>query len=181
MHYSFPIKIIIGLGNPGPAYYKQRHNIGFRIVNALAEKYNGIWKLQGNMEVARLIINDIETLLIKPQTFMNNSGAVLSTLLRHGVKVENLLIVHDELEKPFGAITLKLGGSHKGHNGLRSIIGFCGDKFLRLRFGVGRPAHKEAVPIYVLAPFEQAEEEVGALIDQSVMMIEGLFAQRLPL
>jgi peptidyl-tRNA hydrolase, PTH1 family len=136
------IKIIIGLGNPGKQYHHNRHNIGFLILDALAEKHNAAWQKKTDRETAEIEVDGEKILLVKPQTFMNNSGKVVPSLLKQGIKAENLLVVHDELEKPFGKIELKTGGSHKGHNGLRSIIEFCGADFHRLRFGIGRPERK---------------------------------------
>ena len=166
------IKAIIGLGNPGKKYSRNRHNIGFRIVDALVEKYQGSWHTVNEMETATVRINDHEVYVIKPQTFMNDSGRVLSWLTKKGVKSDQILVVHDELEKEFGKILLRFGGSHKGHNGLRSIMGVIGADFWRLKFGIGRPANKEDVPNYVLADFVQAEEQrVAGMIDQAVGLI----------
>ena len=168
------IKVIIGLGNPGPRFTYTRHNIGFRILDALAEKYNVSWKVKDNYESTEIEINAKRILLLKPQTFMNSSGNVVPMLTKQGIKIENILIVHDELEKPFGKVELKTGGSHKGHNGLRSIIEKCGADFHRLRFGIGRPEHKEDVPDYVLSNFKENDSDVALMIDKSVEMIEKL-------
>jgi PTH1 family peptidyl-tRNA hydrolase len=170
------IKAIIGLGNPGLNYYYQRHTIGFRVVDALAEKFGGYWKTKGNMDVAVININNHETLLIKPLTFMNSSGQIVPQLQRQGIKSENMLVVHDELELPFGQIKLKFGGSHRGHNGLRSIITVGGDQFWRMRIGINRPAQKEEVPDYVLQPFSEKKELVDGVIQDAMLMIEQLFA-----
>jgi peptidyl-tRNA hydrolase, PTH1 family len=168
------IKAIIGLGNPGRRFDHTRHNIGFAIVDALAEKYHGSWDKKGNLEQARIIINDQPLLLIKPQTFMNNSGEIFPDLIKQGIKTENVLIIHDELEKPFGKIAIKEGGSHRGHNGLRSIIEHIGKDFKRLRFGIGRPERKEDVSDYVLQRFNPNEmAQIEGLIKQAIEMIEG--------
>src|SRR5436189_6443097 len=97
-----PIKIIIDLGNPGKQYQYTRHNAGFLVIDELAEKHNAHWEQKKDMEVAEIVINDEKILLIKPQTFMNNSGKVIPLLLKQGIRVENLLVIHDELEKAFG-------------------------------------------------------------------------------
>ena len=149
------IKVIIGLGNPGHKYYYNRHNIGFRIIDLLAEKYSAFWQEKSDMELADAIIEDKKILLIKPKTFMNNSGQVIPSLLKKGIKPENILVIHDEIELPLGKIKEKFGGSAKGHNGLRSIIAACGEDFYRLRFGVGRPEDKDLVSDYVLQNFEE--------------------------
>lgn len=168
---SSPIKAIIGLGNPGQKFHLNRHNIGFLILDALAEKYHASWHKKPDRETAEITINDNPILLIKPQTFMNDSGKVIPSLIKQGIKAENILVIHDELEKPFGKIEFKTGGSHKGHNGLRSIIASSGAEFHRLRFGIGRPENKEDVADYVLSNFSR-NENIQPLIDQAVDMIE---------
>ena len=166
-----PILAIIGLGNPGRQYQHNRHNIGFQVVDALADHFGAAWKSRDHMEVAEATVNDRKIYLIKPQTFMNSSGKVIPFLTKQGIKSENILVVHDELELPFGELRFKMGGSHKGHNGLKSIIGICGDMFARLRFGIGRPEQRERVPDYVLENFSENKEMVEELIQKAVEMI----------
>lgn len=173
------IKAIIGLGNPGPKYYYTRHNIGFRILDELAKAYNLSWQTKDNMEIANLVFDGQKIILIKPQTFMNDSGRVIPGLLKQGIKAENILVVHDELEQPFGAVKLRLGGSARGHNGLKSIISVCGDQFARLRFGIGRPAIKEDVPNYVLEKFKENSADLENHIQQAVQVIEQLLKKSL--
>ena len=165
------IKAIIGLGNPTDKHYYQRHNIGFRILDHLADMYNGVWQEKNEQISATIIIKDQKIILIKPTTFMNNSGRVIPALAKQGIKAENILVVHDELELPFGTVKIKIGGSHKGHNGLRSIMGACGPDFVRIRAGIGRPVHKDNVPDYVLQPFSEPEPAVNTLIDQATDLI----------
>jgi PTH1 family peptidyl-tRNA hydrolase len=165
------IKAIVGLGNPGPAYCNTRHNIGFLIVDALADQQYGSWQKKENMELCSVTINDQKILLIKPQTFMNSSGQVLSYLKKQGVEQENILVVHDELELPFGQIKLKFDGSAKGHNGLKSIIAHGGSNFLRLRFGIDRPADRNDVPDYVLAKFKEQQSLIDEKIDEACQII----------
>ncbi len=169
-------KIIIGLGNPGPQYYYTRHNIGFRILDALAEKYGASWKTKGKMECAEISIGTHSVLLVKPQTFMNSSGTVVPALLKNNGTPADILVVHDELEKKFGILGIKQGGSHRGHNGVRSIIEAIGPDFFRLRFGIDRPQNKDDVPEYVLRPFSESPEEIGECIAQAVAMIEQLYS-----
>lgn len=170
---SNTIKIIIGLGNPGTKYHHNRHNIGFLVLDALAQNYHATWNKKTDRQTAEIDIDGKKIALIKPQTFMNSSGNVIPSLLKQGLKAENVLVVHDELEKPFGKIELKSGGSHRGHNGLRSIMGMCGADFMRLRFGIGRPENKEDVPDYVLSNFSQ-HENVEELVNEAVQAIENL-------
>ncbi|MGZ6255071.1 MAG: aminoacyl-tRNA hydrolase [Candidatus Chromulinivorax sp.] len=166
------IKAIIGLGNPGPMYTKTRHNIGFLIVDALADQHAGIWQKKENMELCTIIINNKKIVLIKPQTFMNNSGQVLGYLKKQGIAQENILVAHDELELFFGQIKLKFDGSAKGHNGLKSIIAHGGANFLRLRFGIDRPVDKNEVPDYVLAKFTEKENLIDDKINEACTIIE---------
>ena len=170
------IKAIIGLGNPGEKYYYTHHNIGFRVLDQLAQNHGTTWQEKKVIEISTIVKNNKNILLIKPQTFMNNSGAIIPALTKQGIKPENILVVHDELEKPFGALSIKFDGSHRGHNGLRSIITACGPHFYRLRFGIGRPEQKEDVPDYVLKKFSQPALEVEHCIDQAVKMIEEIWA-----
>ena len=160
------IKAIIGLGNPGPKFEHTRHNIGFKSLDLLAKKYAAEWKKEGNKEICEILIHGKPILLIKPQTFMNNSGEIMPYLTKKGIKPEEILVVHDELELPFGSIKTKLGGSAKGHNGLKSIITYIGDLFHRLRIGIGRPENREAVAEYVLSKFIEVDEQLGPLLDE---------------
>ena len=174
-----PITVIIGLGNPGKQYYYTRHSIGFRVVDELARKYDGIWKSKKEMEIAEVVIHGKKIMLVKPETFMNDSGKVIPFLRKQGINPENILVVHDELEKPFGTLAFKIGGSHRGHNGLRSIIAVCGPDFARLRFGIGRPESRDEVGDYVLQNFAQNPEAVEQGIDQAVTMIEQSLIEQL--
>ncbi len=166
------IKVIIGLGNPGPAYVYTRHNIGFRVVDALVDEVHGSWKKRDNAEVAQVVLEGMSFIVIKPQTFMNSSGAIWPWLAKQGIKPEEVLVVHDELELPFGKVALKLGGSAKGHNGLKSLISYAGDQFYRMRCGIGRPEQREDVPDYVLAKFNEKPELVDALLVQAIVHIK---------
>ena len=167
------IKAIIGLGNPGPRFSRNHHNIGFMILDELANLHHGMWTNHDNFESTKVNINDNEILLIKPQTFMNNSGEVTPYLKKKGIKPEEILVVHDELELPYGKIATKFGGSAKGHNGLKSIIAHMSDQFWRLRFGIGRPSNREDVPDYVLENFR--EPDLDSKIDAAVKMISSFY------
>jgi len=169
-------RVIIGLGNPGPKYSFNRHNIGFLVLDMLSDRHEGSWQKKEFMEISSIRINEQKVFLVKPQTFMNNSGKVIPFLNKQGIKAEDILVVHDELEYPFGKIKIRFGGSARGHNGLRSIIQHCGKDFYRLRFGIGRPEKKEMVGSYVLQNFSEPTKEVESMIEQSVEMIEELFA-----
>lgn len=166
------IKAIIGLGNPGHQYRNNRHNIGFKVLDVLAERHNASWTEKPLMYSAEIQLNNQKVILVKPQTFMNSSGQVISFLQKKGINAENIMVVHDELEKPFGSIAIRQGGSHRGHNGLRSIIAACGQNFWRIRFGVGRPENKDDVADYVLSNFTESPSEIERLIDETLVFIE---------
>lgn len=168
------IKAIVGLGNPGSTYSYTPHNIGFLIVEQLAQQHNVSWTTDHNMEIATAIINDKKILLIKPQTYMNNSGEILKYLNKRGIRQENLLVIHDEIDFPFGKVTVKIDGSARGHNGLRSLISHGGQNFTRIRCGVGRPDNPEDVGDFVTSRFIQTPHEVDELIKKSIQIIEPL-------
>ena len=148
------------------------------MLDALADAYGAQWQSKEFMEIATFNSNGKKILLVKPQTFMNDSGKVIPFLNKQGIKPENILVVHDELEKPFGHISNAFGGSARGHNGLRSIIETCGKEFTRLRFGIGRPENKEDVGQYVLSNFSESQVEVEQLIDQAVQETEQLITPK---
>lgn len=175
---ALEIKAIVGLGNPGPAYCKTRHNIGFLILDQLADEYQGLWQTKNKMETCSILINDQKIVLVKPMTFMNDSGKVLSDLAKQGIKQDNLLVVHDELELPFGAIKFKFDGSAKGHNGLKSMMALGGSNFLRLRFGVDRPADRQDVPNYVLAKFKEPQDLIDQKIQEAIAEIVNLISKQ---
>lgn len=166
------IKAIIGLGNPGAKYQNTRHNIGFKVLDALAEQQGATWQEKPLMLIAQVQLYNQTVLLIKPQTFMNSSGQVIPLLQKKGIEAENILVVHDELEKPFGTVAVRQGGSHRGHNGLRSIIGSCGPDFWRIRVGIGRPDDAKEVPDYVLSLFKEPASLVDQMIVSAVDLIK---------
>jgi len=166
------IKAVIGLGNPGKKYYTTRHSIGFRILDALAQRNGVSWKEKDNMELTEINVDGKNILLIKPQTFMNDSGKVIPFLLKKGITPENIVVVHDELEMPFGKMKIKKGGSARGHNGLRSIIDVIGKDFYRLSFGIARPEKREDVADYVLRDFAEHADIVEEFIEEAVDMLQ---------
>ena len=107
-------------------------------------------------------------------TYMNDSGKVLAYLAKQGIQQENILVVHDELELPFGVLKLKFDGSAKGHNGLKSIMALGGSNFLRLRFGIDRPADRNEVPDYVLSKFRETKNQIDEKIDLALQLISEL-------
>ena len=159
------IRLIVGLGNPGEKYAKTRHNAGFWFVDELARRHGAVFRTEAKHqgEVARLRLpldaGATEIWLLKPGTYMNKSGAAIASL-GHFYKVTpaETLVAHDELDLPVGAVRLKLGGGHGGHNGLRDTIAAIGADFWRLRLGIGHPGHKDLVLDYVLQRGTAADE-----------------------
>lgn len=166
---------IIGLGNPGQQYSRTRHNIGFMVLDVLAEQYGASWQSKTDMEIAKITINGNAVLLIKPQTYMNDSGRIVPQLRKQGIAVQDTLVIHDELEKPFGTIALRIGGSARGHNGLRSLIAAWGENFARLRFGISRPEEKSQVGHYVLENFKESPDQMQRMVEQSIDAIIALY------
>jgi PTH1 family peptidyl-tRNA hydrolase len=150
----FDIKLVVGLGNPGPKYSETRHNAGFWFVEDLASQYRARFlpekKFHG--EVARINIEGNDIWLLKPETFMNRSGlSVVSLASFYKIAPQDILVAHDEIDLKAGTARLKSGGGHGGHNGLRDIISHLGTKdFQRLRIGVDHPGSKDMVVDYVL-------------------------------
>jgi len=164
-------KAIVGLGNPGQQFLKTRHNAGFLVVNALAESLGAHWQEKHNYERALAEYNGNKLLLIKPQTFMNNSGQIVPELAKQGISIDQIIVIHDELELPFGKIAFKTGGSAKGHNGLKSIIAYAGDAFARLRIGIGRPEDKSTVPAYVLQKFQEPTAVLERTVSDATQLL----------
>ena len=164
---SAQVDIIVGLGNPGTEYANTRHNAGFWFVDEVARQFGGVFKSEKkfNGELARAVIHGRDVLLLKPTTFMNLSGQALQSLMNfYKVAIENVLVVHDDLDLPVGTIRLKQGGGHGGHNGLRDIIARCGgNNFQRLRIGIGHPGEKSKVTGHVLK--KASDEDTRAMED----------------
>lgn len=171
------IKAILGLGNPGPKFYFTPHNIGFLIVDSLCEQYHGTWNEKKDFHSAQITINEQPILLVKPQTFMNDSGKILGQLNKQGIKQENLFVIHDEIDFIFGKIGIKQGGSARGHNGLRSLIAHGGDNFLRLRVGVGRPEEPSQVANFVTAFFQESQDQVQDLVSKAADTVNNQLQQ----
>jgi PTH1 family peptidyl-tRNA hydrolase len=140
------------LGNPGRSYERTRHNVGFLVAEELARRHGGSWRKRKKAEAAPITLGLQDVTLLKPTTFMNNSG---SALAGHN-RAEDLIVVHDDLDLPEGDVRVKVGGGAGGHNGLRSVIGRCGPDFVRVRVGVGRPPSGMGVTDYVLGKMNAA-------------------------
>lgn len=174
--------LIAGLGNPGRKYAGTRHNIGFEALDRLADRYRlslSREKFQGHVVKGRL--GTQEAVLLKPMTYMNKSGQSVSAAQNfYDIALEKVIVFHDEIDLAPGALRLKFGGGHGGHNGLRDIVKHCGGRdFYRVRMGVGRPEHGN-VTGHVLGRFESHERsDIDALIEDAadaaeILMEEGL-------
>ena len=161
--------VIVGLGNPGERYETTRHNIGFRILDQLAIQTNLTWETDKYLEAE--IAKDNEYMLFKPNTYVNESGRSLHSLHdRERLDFNQLWIVHDDTEIPFGKVRVKQGGTSGGHNGIKSIDEAIGEEYYRIRVGVGRPeSHQADLAEYVLQSFSDHQEgDVLVIIDQLV-------------
>ncbi|AXT48182.1 MULTISPECIES: aminoacyl-tRNA hydrolase [Chromobacterium] len=163
------IRLIVGLGNPGPEYDRTRHNAGFWLLDELCWRYKGSWRTDGKFhgDIARVDIEGQDVWLLKPMTYMNLSGqAVLALAHFYKILPDQILVVHDELDLPPGAARFKQGGGHGGHNGLKDIAARLGSPaFWRLRLGIGHPGDRNEVANFVLKK-PRAEEQQG--LDEAI-------------
>lgn len=160
--------LIVGLGNPGGEYARNRHNIGFMAVEEIARRHRfGPWKKRFQGQTADGTIGSEKILLLEPQTFMNLSGqSVGAAMAFFKLKPEQVIVFHDELDLPPGRLRVKKGGGHGGHNGLRSIDSHIGKDYWRVRMGIGHPGDKNLVSGYVLHDFAKADQPwIDALVD----------------
>jgi PTH1 family peptidyl-tRNA hydrolase len=154
------MKLIVGLGNPGGKYARNRHNIGFMALDQIASDHGfGPWKSKHQGSISEGRFGTARAVLLKPETFMNNSGQSVQAAMRfYKLEPADVIVLHDEIDLAPGKVKCKTGGGHAGHNGLRSIHAHIGPEYDRVRLGVGHPGHKDAVPGYVLRDFPKADE-----------------------
>src|SRR5919199_6168252 len=169
--------LVAGLGNPGREYERTRHNVGWLVLDELARRHGGSWRSKFNGSLAEIRLDDSKLALLKPETYMNESGRSVGDAARFfKVPPESLLVVHDDVDLQPGRLQARRGGGLAGHNGLRSLAQALGSQdFLRLRIGVGRPGRGDprSVADWVLAPFAP-EEDVEALVARSADAVESL-------
>lgn len=175
---------MLGLGNPGPGYAGNRHNLGAMVVDLLAQRVGGRFSkgARGRADVVEGRLADSRTVLAKPRSYMNESGGPAAAVLTfYKVPPERLVVVHDELDLPFGTIRLKRGGGHGGHNGLRSLDRSLGTKeYLRVRVGIGRPPGRQDPAEYVLRDFgTQERKELPLEIERAADAVEVVLASGL--
>jgi peptidyl-tRNA hydrolase, PTH1 family len=169
--------LVVGLGNPGREYATTRHNIGFMVADELARRHGGSWRSKFSGEVADVRVDGARLALLKPQTYMNESGRSVAAAAKfYKVGSEDLLAIHDEVDLELGRMQARLGGGLAGHNGLRSMASALrSPEFLRLRIGVGRPERGDPRPVsdWVLSPFAP-DADVGALVGRAADAVETL-------
>jgi PTH1 family peptidyl-tRNA hydrolase len=174
--------LVVGLGNPGREYASTRHNVGFMVADELARRHDGSWRSKFSGEVADVRVNGARLALLKPQTYMNESGRSVAAAAKfYKVDPEGLLAVHDEVDLDLGRMQARLGGGLAGHNGLRSVASALKTpEFLRLRIGVGRPERGDPRPVadWVLSSFDP-EVDVGALVGRAADAVETLVQEGL--
>jgi PTH1 family peptidyl-tRNA hydrolase len=174
--------LVAGLGNPEPRHARDRHNAGWMVVDELAGRHGGSFRSKFSGRIAETRIGDARVALLRPETYMNESGRSISAASRFfKADPATVLVVHDDVDLDVGRLQARLGGGLAGHNGLRSIAQALGtSEFLRLRIGVGRPGRGDPrdVADYVLAPFE-AHEDAAAIIARAADAVETLLAEGL--
>jgi PTH1 family peptidyl-tRNA hydrolase len=175
--------LIVGLGNPGPSYSGHRHNVGAMVVDELAVRTGGTLRShRARASAAEVRIEQERAVIARPLCFMNESGGPVAGLMSFfKIPVENLIVIHDEIDIPFAEVRLKVGGGEGGHNGLRSVTKSVGTRdYLRVRVGVGRPPGRMDAADYVLHDFSSTERrEVPLLISDAADAVEHLVSQGL--
>ena len=154
------MKLFVGLGNPGKKYTNNRHNIGFMALNQIANDHSfSQWKNKFQGQITDGKLGDEKVILLKPETFMNLSGqSVSETIKFYKIKIEDIIVFHDELDLAPAKLRVKISGGHAGHNGLRSIHQHIGADYHRVRMGIGHPGHKDRVANYVLSDFAKSDQ-----------------------
>lgn len=180
--------LIVGLGNPGPEYANNRHNVGFMVADLLAERIGGKFKRAGKAQ-AQVLEGRIgapgpasrRVVLVKPMSYMNLSGGPVNALRDfYKVPVANIVAVHDELDIDYGTLRIKLGGGDNGHNGLKSMTKAMGADYHRVRFGIGRPPGRMQVADFVLKDFSSTErKELDFMVDRATDAVECLVSEGL--
>src|ERR671938_474480 len=174
--------LVVGLGNPGREYANTRHNVGWMVVDELARRHGGSWRSKFNGQIAEIRIDGHKVALLKPETYMNDSGRSIRAAMQYfKLQPEEVLVVHDEGDFDLGRLQARRGGGLAGHNGLRSIAQHLGTPdFLRLRVGVGRPGRGDPRPLadYVLSDFEPADD-AEAIVARAADAVETLDAEGL--
>lgn len=173
--------LIVGLGNPGREYRGNRHNVGFMAVDQICESINvRLSRMQSKALIGSGLVNDSKIVLAKPQTFMNNSGQAVAALVRfYKIPLDQLLVIHDDLDLPLGTIRMRPGGGPGGQKGLASTIQHLGtQEFPRLRIGIGRPPGRMDAAAYVLQDFSKADQEIIQIVLQKAVEATQVFINK---
>jgi PTH1 family peptidyl-tRNA hydrolase len=174
--------LVVGLGNPGREYVRNRHNVGYLVADELARRHGGTWRSKFSGQLAEIRLDGHKVALLKPETYMNESGRAVSAAARfYKLEPGEVLVIHDEGDFDLGRLELKVGGGLGGHNGLRSIAQHLKTQdFLRLRIGVGRPERGDRRPLadYVLSNFEP-HDDAESLVNRAADAVEQLDADGL--
>jgi len=174
--------LVVGLGNPGREYARNRHNDGYLVADELVRRHGGSWRSKFSGQLAEIRLDGHKVALLKPETFMNESGRAVSAAARfYKLEPDEVLVIHDEGDFDLGRLELKVGGGLGGHNGLRSVAQHLKTQdFLRLRIGVGRPERGDRRPLadYVLSNFEP-HDDADALVNRAADAVEQLDADGL--
>jgi PTH1 family peptidyl-tRNA hydrolase len=171
------MRLVVGLGNPGRRYAQTRHNVGFMVIENLAHRWSipADGKQLGSLVGAGRIGND-KAMVVRPQSFMNRSGQPVHSLMGYfKLAPKDVVVVHDDLDLPFGRVQIKRGGGHGGHNGLRDINKHVGPDYIRVRMGVGRPPEGWETADYVLGKWNKSElDEIDHIVDRGADAVESL-------
>ncbi len=174
------MRLVVGLGNPGAGYAKNRHNIGFMAADAFVRRHSfGPWRAKFQGQLAEGMVAGDKVLVLKPETYMNLSGQSVAAAMRfHKIALADLVVLHDELDLPPGRLRVKKGGGAGGHNGLKSIDAHLGQDYWRVRIGIGHPGDKDRVTGHVLSDFHKAEEAwlapmLDAMADALPLLLAG--------
>jgi PTH1 family peptidyl-tRNA hydrolase len=178
--------LVVGLGNPGSRYERTRHNAGFLVLDVLAARAGGSFRAPGALQRRADVLEarpaGVPAVLAKPRSFMNESGGAVVAVSRfYKIPVERIVVVHDDLDLPFGSLRLKRGGGDGGHNGLRSLTSALGSKeYVRVRFGIGRPPGRQDPADFVLREFGSVERrELGVQLERAADAVEAVLADGL--
>lgn len=166
--------LIAGLGNIGEKYQFTRHNVGFLVIDKITKNLQTTNINKSNFKAE--VFKTSNNLFVKPSTYMNNSGqSIVSIKDYYKINIENIIVIHDDLDLPFGTVKFKIGGGHGGHNGLRSIDSCIGKEYIRVRIGIGKPQDKSEVANYVLSNFSKEElNKLEGIITHTIESIEAL-------
>jgi peptidyl-tRNA hydrolase, PTH1 family len=166
--------LIVGLGNIGEKYQCTRHNVGFMVIDKMTK--NLTTSNINNSNFQSTLLKSTYNLFSKPTTFMNNSGVAIHAIKEYyKIDLENIIVIHDDIDLPFGTVKFKIGGGHGGHNGLRSLDAHISKEYIRVRIGIGKPSDKSDVANYVLNNFSKEElNKLEDIINHTIKAIEAL-------